>query len=170
MNGLYVTHISLALLLCANGLIAAPIYDCLGQDEKKVFQATACSNDRMYSLADTHSSDVYRRKVAFRETRDAERKLAEAARLEIVSKAAAISAGLLPVPSAMPTETETLIEAKRLAAERDALEYLRLCMAGDKDCDVGTLAFALQGSRMGPVEALLGEGREQKLGIEHYFY
>jgi hypothetical protein len=118
----------------------------------------------MDSLADTHSSDVYRREVAVRETRDAERKLAQAARLERVSKATAISAGLLPMPSATPTETETLIEAKCLAAERDALEYLRLCMAGDKDCDVGTLAFALQGSRISPLEALLGKVASRSSG------
>ncbi len=158
------------LAMCATSTFAAPIYSCLGQDERKVFQATPCSNNRMDSLADTHASEVYRHEVAAKEARELERRRAEAARIEQARAAAAANASHTSLGYPLPSPDEVLTEQKRQSGEREAIEYLRLCISGNKDCTIGTLAFMLQGSRMGPFEELLGEGREQKFGTERFFY
>ncbi|MCY1379287.1 hypothetical protein D9M69_669920 [compost metagenome] len=51
-----------------------------------------------------------------------------------------------------------------------SISYLELCSAGDKDCSIGSVSAAVMGMSMGGLEGVLGEGREQKIGVQKFYY
>jgi hypothetical protein len=106
---------------------------------------------------------VFRREESERQARtkaQAERQLverAEVARIMMLNQEAHAKAAIVD-------------QDKRSAATKEAVTYLQLCVGGDPDCTVSSVALALKGMTMASVEGVLGAPREQKIGDTKFYY
>lgn len=138
---------------------AEPIYKCKGADGAVVFQQVACTADKLDSLADTATSESFRRAEILRQQERDKQEAERQKRLANLEKRA--------------TETEKAEiadEEKRVEDEKLGVTYLQLCIDGDEDCSIGSVAGMVMGMSMGALEGVLGEGREQSIMGEKIYY
>lgn len=144
---------------------AAPIYKCMDADGKTVFQQVACNADPLSSLADTHTSETFRREQEERQARDQ-------ARADRDSRIKAIMA--TPAPASLPTvwkhEEDLKVEKAQIKSDEEAMAYLQICVEGDPDCSVSSVASQLRGMTMRAVEKILGAPREHSIGGTKLYY
>jgi hypothetical protein len=157
--------LAFAITSYACGATATPIYKCTDADGKTVFQQVPCNADPLSSLADTHTSETFRREQVERQARDQ-------ARADRDSRIKAIMA--TPAPASLPTvwkhEEDLKVEKAQIKSDEEAMAYLQICVDGDPDCSVSSVASQLHGMTMGAVEKILGAPREHSNGGTKLYY
>jgi hypothetical protein len=131
---------------------ASPIYKCSAPDGKSVFQQVPCNVDPLNSLADTQTSDAFKRQDAARKAAAAEADAQFAKRM------------------AMHDENKAKQQRAQVIADEEALRNLKFCVKEEPDCSASTVAGLINGMERAAVDSVLGTPREQKIGTTFFYY
>lgn len=139
-------------LLVAAAVHASPIYKCSAPDGKFVFQQVPCNADPLNSLADTQTSDAFKRQDAARKAAAAEAEAQIAKRM------------------ALHDENKAKQQRAQVIADEEALRNLKFCVKEEPDCSASTVAGLINGMERVAVDSVLGAPREQKIGTTFFYY
>ena len=148
------------LALSPTLLIASPIYSCKDASGKATFQQTPCSADKLDSLANTQTSETFKRQEEARQERE---RLREAEAKQQQQK--------FQQHREKEAERQIAAEAERSKKEEGNLLSLKECIAGAAEfCEIDSIAYFIKDMRMGTLESVLGVGREQRINGEKSYY
>lgn len=153
--------IAIIFALAPTVLIASPIYNCKDATGKATFQQTPCSADKLDSLADTQTSERFKRQETARQEK--QRLIEEKQKQR------------KPRPQEnrkQELDRQTIAETVRSKKEEGNLMLLKECVDGTSDfCEIDNIAYMITDMRMRALESVLGRGREQSInGKKTHYY